>query len=65
MIAVRRAESDADLHAWRRVRIAAVPNERAQTVAELALEACRDFERLGYETRSVAIRVRGRLPLPR
>ena len=31
MIAVRRAESDADLEAWRRVRIAVVPNERAQT----------------------------------
>lgn len=35
MIAVRRAESDADLEAWRRVRIAVVPNERAQTVDEL------------------------------
>ena len=35
MIAVRRAESDADLEAWRRVRIAVVPNERAQTVGEL------------------------------
>jgi mycothiol synthase len=31
VIAVRRAESDADLEAWRRVRIAVVPNERAQT----------------------------------
>jgi GNAT superfamily N-acetyltransferase len=35
VIAVRRAESDADLEAWRRVRIAVVPNERAQTVDEL------------------------------
>ena len=35
MIAVRRAESDADLEAWRRVRIAAVPNERAQTIEEM------------------------------
>jgi len=35
VIAVRRAESDADLEAWRRVRIAVVPNERAQTVGEL------------------------------
>jgi hypothetical protein len=35
VIAVRPAESDADLEAWRRVRIAAVPNERAQTVDEL------------------------------
>jgi mycothiol synthase len=35
VIAVRPAESDADLEAWRRVRIAVVPNERAQTVDEL------------------------------
>ena len=35
MIAVRRAEGVADLEAWRRVRIAVVPNERAQTVDEL------------------------------
>jgi mycothiol synthase len=35
VIAVRPAESDADLQAWRRVRIAVVPNERAQTVKEM------------------------------
>jgi GNAT superfamily N-acetyltransferase len=35
MIQVRPAESDADLEAWRRVRIAVVPNERAQTVDEM------------------------------
>jgi mycothiol synthase len=35
VIAVRRAESDADLEAWRRVRIAVVPYERAQSVDEL------------------------------
>jgi len=35
VIAVRPAESDADLEAWRRVRIAVVPNERAQTVKEM------------------------------
>ena len=35
MIAVRPAESDADLDAWRRVRIAVLPNERAQTVEEM------------------------------
>jgi mycothiol synthase len=31
----RRAESDADLEAWRRVRTAVVPNERAPSVEEL------------------------------
>ncbi len=35
MIAVRPAESDADLKAWRRVRIEVQPNERAPTVEEL------------------------------
>ena len=35
MIALRRAESDADLEAWRRVRAAVVPNERAPSVEEL------------------------------
>jgi mycothiol synthase len=35
VIAVRVAESDGDLEAWRRVRIAVVPNERAQTIDEL------------------------------
>jgi mycothiol synthase len=35
VITVRPAESDADLEAWRRVRIAVVPNERAQTVKEM------------------------------
>src|ERR687886_1461685 len=35
VIALRRAESDAELEAWRRVRIAVVPNERAPSVKEL------------------------------
>jgi mycothiol synthase len=35
VIAVRRAESDADLEAWRQVRIAVLPNERAATVEEM------------------------------
>jgi mycothiol synthase len=35
VIALRRAESDADLEAWRRVRAAVVPNERAPSVEEL------------------------------
>lgn len=35
MIALRRAESDAELEAWRRVRMAVVPNERAPSVDEL------------------------------
>ena len=35
MIEIRRAESDADLEAWRRVRIAVLPNERCDGVEEL------------------------------
>jgi mycothiol synthase len=35
VIAVRPAESDADLDAWRRVRMAVLPDERAQTVDEM------------------------------
>jgi mycothiol synthase len=35
MIEIRRAESDADLEAWRGVRIAVLPNERTMTVAEM------------------------------
>jgi mycothiol synthase len=35
VIAVRPAESDADLDAWRRVRTAVLPDERAQTVDEM------------------------------
>jgi mycothiol synthase len=35
VIALRPAESDADLEAWRRVRAAVVPNERAPSVEEL------------------------------
>ena len=35
MIRVRPAESDADLEAWRRVRMTVVPNERAPSVEEL------------------------------
>jgi GNAT superfamily N-acetyltransferase len=35
MITVRRAETDADLEAWREVRMAVVPNERAPTVEDM------------------------------
>jgi len=35
VIAVRPAETDADLDAWRRVRMAVLPDERVQTVEEL------------------------------
>jgi GNAT superfamily N-acetyltransferase len=35
MIRIRTAESDADLEAWRRVRMVVVPNERAPSVDEL------------------------------
>jgi GNAT superfamily N-acetyltransferase len=35
MIEIRPAETDADLEAWRQVRIAVLPNERASTVAEM------------------------------
>jgi mycothiol synthase len=34
-IAIRRVESDADLDAWRRVRIAVLPHERTDTVEQL------------------------------
>ena len=35
MIVVRTAETDADLEAWRRVRIAVLPNERAASIEEM------------------------------
>ena len=35
MIAIRRAEADADLEAWRQIRLAVVPNERCASVEEL------------------------------
>ncbi len=35
MIELRRAETDADLEAWRQVRIAVLPNERSQSVEEM------------------------------
>ena len=35
MIQVRRAETDADLEAWRSVRLAVLPDERAMTVAQM------------------------------
>jgi mycothiol synthase len=35
VIAVRPAETDADLDAWRRVRMTVLPDERAQTVEEM------------------------------
>lgn len=39
MIAIRRAETDADLEAWRQVRIAVLPNERTATVVEIRAAA--------------------------
>ena len=42
MIALRAAESDADLEAWRRVRMAVLPNERAASVEELRRAATPD-----------------------
>jgi mycothiol synthase len=39
MIELRPCESDADLEAWRRVRIAVVPNERTDSVEELRQSA--------------------------
>jgi mycothiol synthase len=39
VIAVRPAETDADLEAWRRVRIALLPNERTDTVEQLRSSA--------------------------
>jgi mycothiol synthase len=38
MIAVRTAETDAVLEAWRPIRLAVVPDERVPTVAELRAE---------------------------
>jgi mycothiol synthase len=35
MITIRKAETDADLEAWRAVRMAVLPNERAGTVEEM------------------------------
>ena len=35
MIGLRRAESEADLEAWRSVRAAVLPNERAASVEEM------------------------------
>jgi len=35
VIATRRAEADADLEAWRQIRLAVVPNERCASVEEL------------------------------
>ena len=34
-IAIRRAESDADLERWRQVRMAVVPGERTETLEEI------------------------------
>ena len=45
-IELRRAETDADLEAWRQVRIAVLPNERALTVAEMRAMAADDPDRL-------------------
>jgi mycothiol synthase len=39
VIAIRRAETDADLEAWRQIRIAVLPNERTATVAEMRAAA--------------------------
>jgi mycothiol synthase len=42
MITVRPAETDADLEAWRRIRIAVLPNERAASVEEMRRTATPD-----------------------
>jgi GNAT superfamily N-acetyltransferase len=46
MIAIREATTDADLEAWRRVRLAVLPDERALTVEEMRVEGARDPDRL-------------------
>jgi mycothiol synthase len=38
-LVIRPAETDADLDAWRQVRLAVIPNERAPTVAEMRASA--------------------------
>src|SRR5687767_12961336 len=42
MITLREAQTDADLDAWRRVRIAVLPNERAASVEEMRRTATPD-----------------------
>jgi GNAT superfamily N-acetyltransferase len=42
VIGIRRTENDADLEAWRQVRMAVVPNERAPSVEELRRAAAPD-----------------------
>jgi GNAT superfamily N-acetyltransferase len=51
-VEVRSAETDAELAAWRTVRIAVLPNERTATVAEIRAQATpeqllRDYRRHG------------------
>jgi len=46
MIELRRAETDADLEAWRSVRLAVEPNERTAEVAEIRDRIAREPERL-------------------
>src|SRR5262245_4128417 len=46
MIELRRAETDCDLEAWRRVRMAVVPNERAATVEQMRSTETPDTVRL-------------------
>ncbi len=46
MIEIRTAETDADLEAWRQVRIAVLPHERALTVAEMRSQEKEDPDRL-------------------
>ena len=41
-LVIRPATTDADLEAWRRVRLAVLPDERAQTVAEMRAAATDD-----------------------
>ena len=69
-IAVRVAESDADLEAWRRVRRMVLPDERALPIEEMRAMRAPEVvymralnERLGYVTRSESVTVRGPLPL--
>jgi GNAT superfamily N-acetyltransferase len=46
MVTVRTAESDADYESWRQIRIAVLPHERADSVAEMRAKASADELRL-------------------
>jgi hypothetical protein len=60
-IRIRVAETDADLEAWRRVRLAVLPNERCAPVEWM--RASMTPERLAYVYGTESITVRAPLPL--